>query len=190
MNLKWSLVELRKYQNNLLLLDDNVDLTESLKSRKRDLIDATPVKVNGAITMEGNKKFFVDLTLDVVLTLPSSRSLDPVDLALTVPFSEIYLAPEVNQEEVDDLDDEVVFSLEKDILDLQKPIEDTILASIPMKILSEEELNSDERPNGTDWELTLEGEDSRNSTNESDISKNSPFSVLKDLNLFDDADEE
>lgn len=189
MNLKWSLAELRKYQNDLLLLDREVDMTNSLKSRKRDLIDAQPIKVTGAITMESLNKFYVDLSLATTLTLPSSRTLEPVDFELTATFSEVYLAPGVNQEDMDDLDEEVVFSLEKDILDLQKPIEDTILASIPIKILSEEELTSDERPHGNDWELTLEGEDSRNSFAESDISENSPFSILKDLNLFNEEEE-
>jgi len=175
-----------------MMLDDQVDLTSSLKKRRDDLMDASPVNVQGAITAEANKRYFVDLTLDMTLTLPSSRSLEPVELDLTVPFSEVYLAPEAGQPAAEDLEDEVVFSLEQAILDLQKPIEDTILASIPMKILSEEEQNSSDLPNGKDWELKLEGDSETSNSDESEMPENSPFAVLKDLdlNLSDDKDEQ
>ncbi|HLR88910.1 MAG TPA: YceD family protein [Atopostipes sp.] len=192
MKLKWSLAELHKQPAGMLMLDEKVDVTDSLKERNNDLIDASVVDVQGAISIEAYKRYFVDLTLNVVLTLPSSRSLEPVELNLTVPFSEVYLAPDAGQTAVEDLDDEVVFSLEQDILDLQKPIEDTILASIPMKVLSEEEQTSNDLPMGNDWEVKLEGDvDSSDINDESDTPENSPFAVLKDLDLdFSDNEDE
>lgn len=192
MKLKWSLAELHKQPAGMLMLDEKVDVTDSLKERNNDLIDASVVDVQGAISIEAYKRYFVDLTLNVVLTLPSSRSLESVELNLTVPFSEVYLAPDAGRTAVEDLDDEVVFSLEQDILDLQKPIEDTILASIPMKVLSEEEQTSNDLPMGNDWEVKLEGDvDSSDINDESDTPENSPFAVLKDLDLdFSDNEDE
>lgn len=35
MKLKWSLMELKKYKDDILMLDGKVDLTTSLKERKK-----------------------------------------------------------------------------------------------------------------------------------------------------------
>lgn len=184
MKLKWSLAELHKQPSDMLMLEEKVDMKSSLKNRNDELIDVSLVDIQGVISIEAYKRYFVDLTLNVILTLPSSRSLKPVELNLTIPFSEVYLAPDAGQTAVEDLDDEVVFALEQDILDLQKPIEDTILASIPIKVLSEEEKNSNDLPMGNDWEVKLEGDnDSSDMKDESDTPENSPFAVLKDLDL-------
>lgn len=192
MKLKWSLVELRKSRGGILPIGGEADLTNSLKNRKRGLIDASLVDVQGTISMEGMTRYYVDLTLDVTLTMPSSRSLEPVELDLSVPFNEVYLAPDATEVDAEDLEeDDTVFSLAKDILDLQKPIEDTILATIPMKVLSKEEQTSDELPTGHDWELRLEDEtETKDSKEESKGSEASPFDVLKEIDLFDEEDEE
>jgi uncharacterized protein len=192
MKLKWSLVELYKSQGRFITIEGKADLTNSLKNRKSELIDASLVDVQGTISIEGMTRYYVDLTLSTTLTLPSSRSLEPVELALVVPFNEVYLAPDATETDAEELEeDDTVFSLEKDILDLQKPIEDTILASIPMKVLSEEEQASETLPNGHDWELRLEDEmETSVSKEESTGSETSPFDVLKDMDLFNEEDEE
>lgn len=192
MKLKWSLQELHKYPHGIAMLDGSVDMENSLKERKNDLIDASSVDVQGTISIEEFKRYFVDLTLNVTLTLPSSRSLEPVELTLTVPFSEVYLAPEAGQAAMEDIGEEVVFSLEQDILDLQKPIEDTILAAIPLKVLSKDEESSNDLPSGNDWELILEENAGASKANDaSDTSKGSPFAMLKDhdFDFSDDEDE-
>ena len=190
MKLKWSLAELHKQPAGILMLDEKVDMTDSLKKRDAELMDVSLIDIQGTISIEASSRYFVDLTLNVILTLPSSRSLKPVKLDLTIPFSEVYLAPEAGQTAVETLEDEVVFSLEQDILDLQKPIEDTILAAIPMKVLSEDEKTSNDFPTGNDWEVKLEGEtDSSNNKDDADTSENSPFAILKDLDLDFSKDE-
>lgn len=190
MKLKWSLAELHKQPAGILMLDEKVDMTDSLKKRDTELMDVSLIDIQGTISIEASSRYFVDLTLNVILTLPSSRSLKPVKLDLTIPFSEVYLAPEAGQTAVETLEDEVVFSLEQDILDLQKPIEDTILAAIPMKVLSEDEKTSNDFPTGNDWEVKLEGEtDSSNNKDDADTSENSPFAILKDLDLDFSKDE-
>ncbi len=105
---------------------------------------------------------------------------------MTLPFHEVYLAPDARiVASEDEIEDDLYFSLEKDILDLQKPIEDTILASIPLKVLSEEEQDSYELPSGRDWSMRLEDEmDSKPVSDESAKSKASPFDILQDMDLF------
>lgn len=191
MKVKWSLAELQKNQHGIFPVSGQADLTTALKSRRTDLLDASLVDVQGAITIDGKKKFYVDLTLDIELTMPSSRSLEPVKLQLHIPFNEVYLAPDVKITDLEDTDGEEVFTLEKDILDLQKPIEDTILATIPMKILTEEEESATDLPTGQDWQLVLEDDvETRSQDNGSAESKSSPFDILKDLELFNEEDEE
>lgn len=192
MKLKWSLAELQKHRDGYYPISGEADLANALKNRNDELIDVSPVAVEGMISLEGRNKYYVDLNLDVTLTMPSSRSLEPVDLQLDVPFHEVYLAPDVLDASSEDvLEEELTFSLEKDILDLQKPIEDTILASIPMKVLSEEEQNAQELPSGQDWSLKLEDEmDSDTTSEESTDSKASPFDVLKEMDLFSEEEGE
>src|SRR5690625_1377477 len=95
MKLKWSLDELNKSQSGFLPIGGQVDLTNSLKNRKRELIDASLIDMQGTISIEGKSRYYVDLTLNVTLTLPSTRSLEPVELDLFVPLNEVYLAPDV-----------------------------------------------------------------------------------------------
>lgn len=189
MKLKWALAELAKYKTEPLVIDGKVDLTNSLKKRRKDILDATPVSVKGIVMLEGENRYLVDLNLEVTLTLPSSRSLEPVPYEMNIAFTEIYLAPNLSQDTVEELDDQIVISLEKDIIDLRKPIEDTLIASIPMKILSKEELVSNERPKGDDWELILEGEESSEKIKDPEVPENNPFGILKDLNLFKEDEE-
>ena len=190
MKVKWSLAELQKNQHGIYPVSGQADLTAALKSRRTDILDASLIDVQGAITVDGKKKFYVDVTLSMNLTLPSSRSLEPVKLDLHIPFNEVYLAPDVKIADLEDADEEVL-SLEKDILDLQKPIEDTILATIPMKILTEEEKSATDLPTGQDWQLVLEDDvDTVSKEKASTESKSSPFDILKDIDLFNDEDEE
>ena len=186
MKLKWSLAELQRYRNDYYPVSGVVNLTNALKNRKDDLIDASSIEIEGTITLEGSDKYYVDLKLDLTLTLPSSRSLEPVDLDMTLPFHEVYLAPDARiVASEDEIEDDLYFSLEKDILDLQIPIEDTILASIPLKVLSKKEQDSYELPSGQDWSMQLEDEmDSKPVSDESAKSKASPFDILKDMDLF------
>ncbi len=191
MKLKWSLAELQKNQNGIYPVSGQADLSDSLKSRNRELLNVSLIDIAGSISIEGKRRYYVDLTLDVDLTMPSSRSLEPVVLDLTIPFNEIYLAPSVRVTDFEDLDEDDVFSLEMDILDLHKPIEDTILAAIPLKILSKEEEESNDLPTGHDWAFMLEDDVASPSTDEEiTSSKPSPFDVLKDLQLFEDAEED
>lgn len=190
MKVKWSLAELQKNQHGIYPVSGQADLTAALKSRRTDILDASLIDVQGAITVDGKKKFYVDITLTLNLTLPSSRSLEPVKLDLHIPFNEVYLAPDVKITDLEDTDEEV-FALELDILDLQKPIEDTILATIPMKVLTKEEESATDLPTGKDWQLVLEDDvDTVSKEKASTESKSSPFDILKDLDLFNDEDEE
>ena len=109
MKVKWSLAELQKSPNGIYLISGQADLTNALKTRRADILDISLIDVDGAISIEGRKRFYVDLTLHVNLTMPSSRSLEPVKLDLDIPFNEVYLAPDVRVADLEDMDEKEVF---------------------------------------------------------------------------------
>src|SRR5699024_12264298 len=111
MKLKWSLAELHKQPAGILMLDEKVDMTDSLKKRDTEWMDVSSIDIQGTISIEAYSRYFVDLTLNVILTLPSSRSLKTVRLDLTIPCSRVYLSTEAGQSAVATLDAEVVVSI-------------------------------------------------------------------------------
>ncbi|MER2063466.1 MAG: YceD family protein [Alkalibacterium sp.] len=180
MKIKWALSELNKYQDSPLTLDGSVDLEKSLKERDNDFIAADPVSLQGIMTVDEKSVYYVDMTMKVKVTLPSSRSLEPVDMVMTIPFSEIYLAPDSPVSLEQFTEEELIERLTTDTLDLKKPIEDAILTSKPSQIFTAEELESDEMPSGKDW-VVLPEDQHNNAMHSSNDEGDPRFAVLKDL---------
>ncbi|GEK91522.1 YceD family protein [Alkalibacterium kapii] len=180
MKIKWALNELKKHQDSSLTLDGSVDLEKSLKERDDDIIAASPVSLKGLLTVDEKSVYYVDMTIEVTVTLPSSRSLEPVELKMTIPFSEIYLAADTSASLEQFGEEELVEQLQSEVLDLKKPIEDAILASKPSQIFTSEERLSDEMPKGKDWVVLPEDQHS-NAMFSTDGNGDPRFAVLEDL---------
>lgn len=181
MKTKWALNELKRYQDQPLKLDGTVDFSESLKNRDNEILYAEPIQIRGTLENEKNEVYYVDLVLDTVLTMPSSRSLEPVKVQLTIPFSEIYL-PALSSVSLESFtEDELVEELSEDILDLQKPIEDTILTNKPTQVFTEDERQSGMMPSGKGWHV-IDEEDHNDHPGLADDGEGDPrFAALKDL---------
>ena len=90
--MKWSLNELQRYKNEPLHVKEQLDLNEMLTERFPDQVLAVaPVMVDGYVSFKDGD---VMLTLKVktTLTVPSSRSLKPVQLPTEVEITEFYLS--------------------------------------------------------------------------------------------------
>ncbi|MFC6465441.1 YceD family protein [Marinilactibacillus sp. GCM10026970] len=157
MKIKWALNELKKFKEEPLTLNGEIDLTDSLIERNSSIIDATPLSMDGILVVERTDEFLVDLNLTISLTLPSSRSLEPVKVDLRIPFSETYLVAGTTMDPERYGEDEIVVELESDSLDLRKPLEDAILTAIPTQVFTEEELEKEDMPSGSDWKVVSEG---------------------------------
>ena len=70
----------------------------------------------------------------------------------TLGFREVVTNILVPEEELT----EIVIPLETDWIDLQPAVEDHILLSIPLQVLSQEELSEDRMPSGNDWEVVTQ----------------------------------
>lgn len=181
MKIKWALNELKKYEDEPLQLSGQVDLEKELKARNDQILSASPVQVEGILVVEKQREYLVDLKLTVDLTLPSSRSLEPVAISLPISFSETYLAPGHVLDPDDYTEEEIVIELETDRLDLQKPLEDSILTALPTQVLTKEEQETNKMPSGNEWEVISEEEYREGTEEQSDGQENSPFAALKDL---------
>ncbi len=153
--MKWSLAELRKYQESSLSFDITLDLASELKARDRQIKACAPIQVKGTIEVEAND-YLLYYKLQTVVTVPSSRSLTPVDLTLDFDVDEIFMTPEQFKNQTSESDE--VLIVENQTLDLDDSVIDNILLAIPMQVLTEEEENSDQMPQGTDWQVISEAD--------------------------------
>lgn len=155
--MKYSLLELRKYQEQTIELNETLDLKEAVLARDSQVIDLAPVQVSGFLEVKANE-YFTHYHLTTVMTLPSSRSLEPVDVPLSVDVDELFMTPEQFKMKDDSIPDEEVLILDTQTLDLEASIIDNLLLAIPLQVLSEEERQNDDLPSGNDWQVISEDE--------------------------------
>lgn len=154
--MKWALLELNKYKDSPLKFKEELNLTESLIKREEMILDVAPIKVTGELRVT-DYDYVVDFNVETILTLPSTRSLEPVEVPLEFMVTEIYMTPEqftIRKEFL--LDEEMIMVLDKDLIDLSEAIEDHILLSIPLQVLTPAEKQSHQSIKGEAWELMSE----------------------------------
>lgn len=153
--MKWSLLELKKHQDTPVTFDETFDLKAELMSRDSQILDVAPITVNGLLTVSKND-YLVHYKIKTVLTLPSSRSLEPVPLPLDFDVDELFMTQEQFDSRAELIGEEEVLIVEGQTIDLKESVVDNILLTIPLQILSEEEINSNELPSGNDWVVISE----------------------------------
>jgi uncharacterized protein len=97
------------------------------------------------------KEYILHYTVNTVITLPSTRSLEPVELPLEFSVNEVFMTPEQYQQRDELLPEEEILILETQTLDLDDSVADNILLEIPMQVLTEAEQESNDLPSGDDW---------------------------------------
>ena len=180
--LKWTLSELAKYRSTPLHFQETLDLKQHLVERDPEIQDVTPIAVDGYISFDDGD-LLASVTLKGAVVIPSTRSLKPVDWPLNFTFSEVYITDPTHEEKYEE--GQLVLELDGDTLDIQAAIEDHILLSIPMQVLTPEEEEAGEMPKGEDW--TVMGEDDYVQTKTADEQPNPAFEKLKGL-FPDDSD--
>lgn len=152
--MKWSMQELRHLAKEPLLINEKVDLKESLMARKNDILDISPISVSGVLCYEA-RTVLAQLELAFNVTLPSSRSLEPVEVGMQVRISERFIEENWETDIVDD-DDTLKIEMDSNTLDLTKSIEDNIILNLPQHILSPAEREAASLPSGENWALMTE----------------------------------
>lgn len=153
--IKWSLLELNKYKEEPLVFSETLHLKEELLQRDDTLLDVSPIKVEGLLAVN-KSEYLLHYTIQVTVTVPSSRSLEPVALPMQITVDEVFMTKEQMDTRDERFAAEEIILLDKPTIDLDESVEDNILLSIPIQVLTEEEQNSQEMPSGNDWEVISE----------------------------------
>ncbi|GFH42593.1 hypothetical protein Hs30E_11440 [Lactococcus hodotermopsidis] len=178
--MKWSLQELTK--KNTVEFDLTLDLEKELMSREPEILAVSDVLVHGRVDADKGI-YMLNFTADYTLTMPSSRSLAPVDVPLQLTVSESFTTQDYFERHKTDLASEMIFILEKDLIDLAESVADNILLEIPLRVLTEAEKHSEVLPAGSSWQVLSEEDYARlqAEVDESERAEKSPFSKLDGL---------
>ncbi len=159
----------------------SLDIKEKLMERNKDVLDVKTVSANGNISYDDGL-YLLNYTLDYTITLPSSRSMLPVDVHQVEVVSEIFIeAADIHSKE-DLVRENLVLVLEDDYIDIEESAIDNILLTIPMQVLSDEERQSDTMPSGNNWSVLTE--EQYDALQNEKKKENNPFSALN--GLFED----
>lgn len=153
--MKWSLLELRKYQETPLEFSETLDLKQNLIKRDGSILDLEPVVVDGILTVD-KAAYIIHYRVQTVITIPSTRSLEPVVLPMDFTVDEVFMTPEQYNRREDLIPEEEIIILDKDSIDLDESIEDNLLLAIPTRVLTEAEEHADKLPEGDGWQVMSE----------------------------------
>ncbi|MBP2622754.1 DUF177 domain-containing protein [Streptococcus oricebi] len=160
-----------------LSFEQSFDLLSDLQERNREILDLKEVLATGKAGYEDGL-YLLDYQLSYVITLASSRSMEPVELKESYLVQEVFVE-EGNQKSQDLLDEELVMPLTGDEIDLQESVADNILLQIPLKVLTAQEEAEESLPSGQDWQVLSEEDYQRQQAAARE--ENNPFAGLKGL---------
>ncbi|MBD3949824.1 DUF177 domain-containing protein [Tuanshanicoccus lijuaniae] len=152
--MKWTIRKLRESKQELLSFDEVLDIAEQATLREASIIHLEPVHVSGYFVVR-EQDIVLHCTANVVITLPSTRTLEPVEMSMNVPIKERYVYPE-NDVDANDYE-EITLVLEHDYIDLEQAVLESILLNLPQRVVSEAEEQAT-LPKGNDWAVLTEDE--------------------------------
>ena len=183
--MEWTLSELRRFEDEPMHLQRTLDLKNAMKKRfPQQILAISPVQVDGFVTYNRGDAT-VAMQIKATVTVPSTRSLLPVELGLDFSFTESYTSDPAHLDRYD-TENDLVFVL----ADGQTPIKfdeavmENIIEQIPSRVLTPEEKAGASMPNGKDWDVKEEGSTDQEETNSVDPR----LAKLKEL--FPDQDKE
>lgn len=171
--------EIRKNPEGLAF-EQTFDLAAELRERNAEILGIKDVRAKGRAQYEDGL-YFLDYDLSYTITLASSRSMEPVELAEAYPVNEVFME-EGSQASHDLIDQDLVLPVEDGTIDLAESVADNILLHIPLKVLTAAEEAGAQLPTGQDWQVMTE-EDYQASQAQKKAD-NSPFAGLQ--GLFDE----
>lgn len=155
--MKFPRQQLQKYRNEPLKFEETLDLNPDIQERFSDLIlSAKPIMVKGTVQMDDQDDYQLIASFHADLTLPSSRSLLPVDWSTDLTIQETYVEDPKKVEQFEE--SEAVFPLVNNAVDLNQAVLDNIISALPLQILTEEEESGAPLPEGKDWQVISEAE--------------------------------
>ena len=181
--MKWLLKELSDYKDQPLSVSEDMNLSEDIMSRYSKYVISADDDIHvEAHVFSENGDAIVNAQVTGKIVVPSSRSLDPVELPLDFSINEVYVDTEARLKKREE-EDEVAFIVDDDgVIDFNKSVADNIILQIPMHILSPEEIRTDKMPKGNDWEVISEDDLVDEETNDKKVDPR----LAKLKNFFND----
>ncbi|RLQ95847.1 YceD family protein [Falsibacillus albus] len=150
--MKWSTIQLQKFRDKGLHIDENVHMAEQLQKMDPQIRDASPIHIKGRADISSEKVTF-HLSIDGTIVLPCSRTLVDVDYPIDIQTTETFLLKPSDYERQGD---EELHPIEGEMIDLNPIIQEIILLEVPMQVFSEEARDDQNLPSGNDWEVLTE----------------------------------
>lgn len=150
---------LQKYtEHDPFKFSEVVNLKAELISRYGDqVIDASDFNVSGMI-FSNIGDVIVSAHVTGKIVVPSTRSLDPVEVPLDFEIEEYYVLSKAGENRYSK--DAVVFVVDEDSeIDTNETIIENVILQIPMQVLTPAELAGQSLPNGNDWNLVTNDSD-------------------------------
>ncbi len=185
--MKWALAELNKYRNSQLEFKETINLESSLKTREPSILNLKDISVKGYIQVDSTG-YTAHIVVETIITLPSSRSLEPVELPLSLIIDEEYMTEaQINAlVDVSEEEKQLIIPLEKDLIDLTEAIEDYILLNLPLQVLTEEEQSTMSFPKGDFWQVLSEEDLATAKIQDSEKTMDPRLAKLSELLITDD----
>ncbi|AUI71460.1 YceD family protein [Companilactobacillus alimentarius] len=178
--LNWDVQDVRRYKDKPFEFNETLDLTKEMRTRSKDVLDISPVKVDGRL-FNDHGLVISDIKVQTTLTVPSTRSLLPVDLPVDIRINEAYNIDDVADEDLEDYNVVIPIDDDNPTINVYESIVDNILLSIPSKVLTKKEAEDNIMPSGKNWSVISEDEFKKQNEEEH---VNPEFAKLK--NLFND----
>ncbi len=124
--LKWSLAQLKKFNQKEFKFEDDFDFRSYIKDID-DILDISNAHVSGTGKNIINDRFLFNLHIDCTLTLECARTLEPVDFPISLDVEEIF----------DTIDDGECRLIDKQTIDLSDCIWEDIYLEKPMRVFKE-----------------------------------------------------
>ncbi|WPJ91224.1 YceD family protein [Facklamia hominis] len=181
--MKWTIRQIHdQSREGILSFEETLDIQAAIKERKSEIIAISPVQAKGYF-VDRQEDIFLHCQLKAKVTLPSTRSLKPVQVPLEIEVKERYVQPGMDETLLDY--EETTLTLDNDYIDLITSAVDNILLNLPYKVLASDE-EGQELPKGNNWDVLTEEE---YQNRQEEIETVDPrFSALKTLLNKDDVE--
>lgn len=150
--MKWTVVQLRKFRDDGMEINQTVKVTEDLMKRDPEIRGVSPIHVVGNAEI-GSQNATFHLHLTGKLILPCSRTLVDVEYPIDIRSTETFI---LNPLENNLSESEEIHEAVGGIVDLLPVVEELLLLEIPLQVFSEEALNDKMFQAGQDWKVLTE----------------------------------
>lgn len=146
--MKWSITQLRKFQDKPFEFHQTVNFDHLVKSL--DLIDLSDIDIVGELTVRSNE-VIADMHITGTYTMACARTLVPVEAPLDIKSQEIFDLEGYERYSNDAEDDEHYHDATDGMINLKDIAEELVIIEKPMRVFSNESDQMLREGNG--WEV-------------------------------------